>query len=299
MSSARRAGAFRSSRPAPDFGRAARDYSDHRAPFPEELFDRLARLGVGRPGQRVLDVGTGTGSLARSWARRGCAVWALDPSRSLLKEAVREDARLDSTVRYLQATAEATACRDSTFDVVSAGVCWHWFDAPRAARELRRILSPGGVLVILHFEWLLQGGSIAEATERLIARYARRHFPLRYGLPSVLPGLAALAARRRRVPRTGIHPDRLASLEAAEFVQIESFSFDVPVLYSPEGWRGRVRSHAHVGGVLSRRRVDELDRELDRLLRDRFPGQRLEIPHRVFAVLGRRPGPGLARRAAC
>ncbi|MCH8999378.1 MAG: hypothetical protein IID48_14120 [Proteobacteria bacterium] len=47
-----------------DFGRTAADYARHRAGFPEELFKRLAARGIGRAGQRVLDLGSGIGSLA-------------------------------------------------------------------------------------------------------------------------------------------------------------------------------------------------------------------------------------------
>ena len=70
-----------------DFGRTAADYARHRAGFPEELFERLAARGIGRAGQRVLDLGSGTGSLARGFARRGARVTALDISEGLLAQA--------------------------------------------------------------------------------------------------------------------------------------------------------------------------------------------------------------------
>lgn len=65
---------------AVDFGRAAADYGQWRQGFPAEFFRRLDALGVGRAGQRILDLGTGTGLLARGFARQGCAVTGLDPS---------------------------------------------------------------------------------------------------------------------------------------------------------------------------------------------------------------------------
>ncbi|MEM8709038.1 MAG: methyltransferase domain-containing protein, partial [Actinomycetota bacterium] len=61
------------------FGNAAADYATHRAGFPDELFDRLAPHGIGRSGQRVVDLGTGTGTVARQLARRGCSVIGVDP----------------------------------------------------------------------------------------------------------------------------------------------------------------------------------------------------------------------------
>ena len=72
-----------------DFGRTAEDYAAHRAGFPKELFDRLAAMGIGRSGQHLLDLGTGTGTLARGFARRGASVMGVDPSEPLLVEARR------------------------------------------------------------------------------------------------------------------------------------------------------------------------------------------------------------------
>ena len=69
-----------------DFGRAAEDYARYHPDFPVEYYRRLAVLGVGLAGQRVADLGTGTGSVARAFADLGCDVWAVDPSEPLLRE---------------------------------------------------------------------------------------------------------------------------------------------------------------------------------------------------------------------
>lgn len=57
-----------------DFGRTARDYAAHRADFPESFYERLAALGIGKPGEHILDLATGTAVVARGMARRGAAV---------------------------------------------------------------------------------------------------------------------------------------------------------------------------------------------------------------------------------
>ena len=44
----------------PDFGNTARDYRQYRQGFPEEFFNRLQNIDIGRPGQKILDLGTGT-----------------------------------------------------------------------------------------------------------------------------------------------------------------------------------------------------------------------------------------------
>ena len=62
----------------PDFGLTSTDYARHRAGFPDSLFERLRALDLGLAEQRVVDLGTGTGSLARGFAQRGCKVIGID-----------------------------------------------------------------------------------------------------------------------------------------------------------------------------------------------------------------------------
>jgi ubiquinone/menaquinone biosynthesis C-methylase UbiE len=151
-----------------DFGKTASDYAQHRAGFPDRFFDRLFQDGLVTKTDRVLDVGTGTGTVARGLAQRGCAVTGLDPSRALLDQARSLDRNVGVEIHYVEAKAEQTGLPDDTFDVVIAGQCWHWFDRPKAATEARRLLAPGGRLIIAHFDWLPLPGNVVEATEKLI-----------------------------------------------------------------------------------------------------------------------------------
>ena len=76
-----------------DFGLTSDDYARHRAGFPDELFTRLGTMGIGVSGQRLVDLGTGTGTLARGFARRGCVVTGIDPAPTMLDEAKRLSCR--------------------------------------------------------------------------------------------------------------------------------------------------------------------------------------------------------------
>lgn len=80
-----------------DFGPTADDYAAFRAGFPAACFDRLRALGIGLPGQRVVDLGTGTGALARGLAGAGARVVGIDPKAEMLAAARRlaEDEELD------------------------------------------------------------------------------------------------------------------------------------------------------------------------------------------------------------
>ena len=255
-----------------DFGKTANDYSRHRQGFPDSLFDRLASHDIGLPGQRVVDVGTGTGTLARRFAARGCDVIGLDPAAPMLDQARRLPH--GDTVDFRVATAEDTGLPDGSVDVVTAGQCWHWFDGPAAAAEARRVLVPGGRIAICHFDWIPFPGGVAAATEDLVLQ----HNPAWKGAGG-----------------TGMYPAWAGHVAVAGFGDIETFSYDVPTQYSHEDWRGRIRACAGVAASLAAEAVARFDDDLKRLLADRFPDDPLTVPHRVWALVARA---GAGRRGA-
>ncbi len=252
----------------PDFGATANDYSRHRAGFPDSFFDRVADCGVGLPGQRVVDLGTGTGTLARGFALRSCEVIGIDPSESMLEAARELDREAGVEVAYRCVRAEDTGLDDASTDIVIAGQCWHWFDRPAAASEAARILDPSGNLVIAHFDWIPIEGNVVRATEELIEHH-NPDWKLGRGM--------------------GVHPVWLRDLGEAGYRNLETFSYDVDAPYTPEGWRGRIRASAGVGASMSPEQVETFDQELAALLAERFPGDLIHAPHRVFAVIGSPP----------
>ena len=247
----------------PDFGLTASDYARHRAGFPGELLDRLAANGIAGPDARVVDLGTGTGSLARLFAERGCDVTGVDIAPSLIEQAKRLDREADVQIDYVERPAEATGLPAGAFDVVSAGQCWHWFDRPAAAREVERLLVSGGAVVIAHFDWLPIAGNVVAATERVILRY-NPEWPF--------------------ADRAGLYPQWLTDLQTAGFLDIETFSFDQIVSYSHEAWIGRVRASAPIAGTLGADTVRACSNELRAMLRESFAEDPLAVPHRVWAV---------------
>lgn len=248
-----------------NFGKTSDDYSQHRAGFPPELFERLAaQFGIGLARQRVLDIGAGTGTLARGFAARGCHVSASDLAWPMLAAGMKLAAKEGVTVAPVVCPAEVIPTGNTVFDGVSAGQCWHWFDRPQAAQEVRRILKPGGWLTIPHFDWLPLPGNVVEATERLILD----HNPLWAGSGG-----------------DGFHTTWVEDVTQAEFDRIETFTFDQDVLYSHDAWRGRIRASAGIAASLPPEQVAVFDAELRDLLRADYPDDPLIIPHRTFALV--------------
>ncbi len=182
------------------------------------------------------------------------------------------------------AKAEATGLPDDSFDVVSAGQCWHWFDRPAAAAEVKRILKPNGRIVIAHFDWLPLKDNVVDATERLIQKYNPKWY-------------------ETSANGSGLYPQWLRDLGEAGFLDIQTFSFDMDVSYTHDAWRGRIRASAGVGASLSDEEVSRFDSELKSMLeaheqaevtrrglRQNDAGLHpiLNIPHRIFVVHARK-----------
>jgi len=118
----------------------------------DKAYDRLAARIV--PGQRVLDIGCGTGALALRAAQRGAAVKGIDVNPRMLEIAAErvEAANLTDAVQLVEmGVAELDREADASYDVVMSGLCFSELtpgERGYALQQTYRLLKPGGLLLL-------------------------------------------------------------------------------------------------------------------------------------------------------
>jgi SAM-dependent methyltransferase len=132
------------------FDGMADEYDRRRPAYPDELVDQACRAaGIGS-GDRVLEVGCGSGQLTRALAGRGLHVTALEPGASLIALARRN---LDGAgaVEFVNASFEDAVLPRQRFRAVFSASAFHWVDPGVSWRKAADVLAPGGTLALVQY----------------------------------------------------------------------------------------------------------------------------------------------------
>lgn len=272
------------------------------------LADELVALAALRRGDRVLDVGCGTGlSTVRAGAAvaPSGAVLGVDLSRGMLDAASKRLAGSPHAdlITLRRMDAEHLDAPEAGFDaVISLCAVFHFPDVVRALTEMRRVLVPGGRLVVAF------GAGRPNTARALLVRAPRRAVGLarvRAGLDLRAPGrLMAIAQREAPAPNAPTVtawstakplPRLLAAVADAGFEPGDVCwrGHDVEFSSSREFWLAQMAIVTEV-----RKRLSDVDRQIASRVQDSFEaeadrvlsrGGRLIYPYGATYVTARRP----------
>ncbi len=122
-------------------------YDAQRSAYPEELFADISEISALERGDRVLEVGCGSGQATSGFVALGLDVTAVDPGASLVALA-REKFENSSKVHFVLASFEEWRLSKNTFDVVAAAQSWHWVRPEIGFEKAADALVSGGHLAI-------------------------------------------------------------------------------------------------------------------------------------------------------
>ncbi len=237
-----------------DWGRTSENYAKFRDIYPSEFYERIAARGLCVDGQRVLDIGTGTGVLPRNMRRFGAKWTGTDISENQIAQAKRLSEGMD--VDYYVMPAEELDFSDGTFDVITACQCFWYFDHAVLMPKIRRMLKPDGRLLILCMEWLPFEDKIAGASEQLVLKYN----PKWSGAGETM------------------HPINIPECYLKDFELVFSEEYVLPVHFTRESWNGRMKACRGVGASLSESGIAAWEGEHIRLLEEIAP-EEFDIRH--------------------
>lgn len=154
------------------FNEIAVEYDRNRPAYPDVLVDQACEVaGIG-DGDRVLEVGCGTGQLTRSLLARGLRVTALEPGDRLIGVA-EENLKDAGDVEFVQARLEDTQLPREGYEAVFSASAIHWADPDLSWQKIADALAPNGTLALIQYFGLQEQRSADDQQALLSA--LRRH----------------------------------------------------------------------------------------------------------------------------
>jgi SAM-dependent methyltransferase len=175
------------------FDEIADEYDRRRPAYPDELIDQACRVaGIGS-GDRVLEVGCGSGQLTRGLVARGLHVTVLEPGKSLIALA-RQNLEGAGEVEFVNAQFEDALLPRAQFAAVFSASAFHWVDPKISWQRAADVLVAGGTLALVQYFGLEEPRSkpdqeAALAAIRKIAPDIAANWPVYRDLDATLAGM--------------------------------------------------------------------------------------------------------------
>jgi SAM-dependent methyltransferase len=212
------------------FGSVAELYGQVRPAYPGELVEQVVDSAQLEPGDRILDVGAGTGIASRQFAATGHSVVALEPSAEMAAVA-RAASRDCPTVSVVQAEFERWTVPATPFKLVISAQAWHWIDPAVRYARAREALTAGGALAVFwsHVDW--RRAPLGPALDRAYHEGA--------------PDFAPTGPMHPRTRQRDLIPDWEVEIAAADgFEKPEVRSFSWRQSYGADGYVRLLSTHS-------------------------------------------------------
>jgi SAM-dependent methyltransferase len=161
------------------FSDRVENYVRYRPGYPLEVLRTLQRECGLTPGHAVADIASGTGIWTRMLLKNGNEVVGIEPNAEMRHAGERQLAEFPEFTS-LAGTAEATPLPHASVDFVTAAQAGHWFERAPARREFVRILKPGGWLVLVWNERLIDSTAFLRDYEQLVLSYGTDYQDVRH-----------------------------------------------------------------------------------------------------------------------
>ncbi len=243
-----------------DWGKTSKEYAKFRDIYPEEFYKKIVDRGLCIKGQKVLDLGTGTGVVPRNMYKYGAQWTGTDISPEQIEQAkiLAADAgmKIDFIAAATEQLVEKADFPKESFDVITACQCFWYFDHEKVMPVLADLLKPEGKLVILYMAWLPNEDKIAGKSEEMILKYS--------------PKWSGAGEHR--------HEIWVPDVAYKYFEKIDHEEYDLMVPFTKESWHGRVRASRGIGASLNPEELASWDTEHRALLNQIAP-EKFDILH--------------------
>ncbi len=227
-----------------DWGKTSSDYAKYRDIYPDEFYKKIIDRNLCVKGQRVLDLGTGTGVLPRNLYKYGAEWVGADISENQILAAKALSAEQGMDIDYYAVAAEDLPFDNNSFDVITACQCYWYFDFKKLTPILARLLKKDGRILFLVMNWLPFEDKIALESEKLVLKYSPKWTGAKHTLEPVSPNSEIYTM--------------------FEKTHSEEYFLDIP--FTRESWHGRMRACRGVGASLSEKEIENWETEHKALL---------------------------------
>lgn len=161
------------------FSNRVENYVKYRPSYPAAVLTLyVTEMGLTKDSV-IADIGSGTGISSLLFLENGNTVFGVEPNARMRGAAEGFLGRFEN-FHSIGATAESTGLPDGSVDFVIAAQAFHWFDPEGTRAECRRILRPGGWVVLLWNERQLDANEFHREYEQLLLKHASDYKKVRH-----------------------------------------------------------------------------------------------------------------------